>query len=540
MPLGLLVIAALGFLALGWGEARSDAPTFDEPVYVASGLAAVLDHDLEFNAEHPPLPKALAALPVLLAHPTIPHYASCKGNDERTCTTQFVQAQLAAGSLRRVTFASRLVPLAETVAVAFVLYLLATELFGAWAGALAGGLWLASPLTLGIGHLDGTDIPFALTVALSCWTLARWLRLRDRRALIWTGVALALTAGVSISGALVVLAALAVVLAVTWKSGRREALTQAAWLAGVTWVGVWVPYVILNPTVAWPPYVIAPKPFLDGVIYLATYNASHIPGYLAGVAYTGSRWWFWPVGLVIKYPAPILLLLVAGAVALFRTERATRRRALLAIGLPAVVLAVFTVASPLNIGIRLLLPVMALWSAAAACLVPVTAGLKIGWRRAVTAATTVLLAAGAAATIGSRPNSIAWTAWPFTPAYTEVTDSNVDWGQGLYALQAWSEGKQPWVAYFGPRGVTLAEVPGAKPLASTPPSEITGWVAVSASALTSSNRAELGWLRNYCPVHVLAGSVLVYYFAQPPEVAPAPARPADPCPGPQSHRVSRD
>jgi len=35
----MLAVVA-GFLALGLAEAWADAPTFDEPVYVSSGLAA--------------------------------------------------------------------------------------------------------------------------------------------------------------------------------------------------------------------------------------------------------------------------------------------------------------------------------------------------------------------------------------------------------------------------------------------------------------------------------------------------------------------
>ena len=63
--LGLVLLAAC-FLGLGLAEAWSDSPTFDEPVYVAAGLAEVLHHDVTFNDEHPPLAKVLAVLPVLL------------------------------------------------------------------------------------------------------------------------------------------------------------------------------------------------------------------------------------------------------------------------------------------------------------------------------------------------------------------------------------------------------------------------------------------------------------------------------------------
>ena len=145
-----------GFLALGVVEARADAPTFDEPVYVSAGLAAVLHHDVTLNDEHPPLPKVLAALPVLVTHPVVPANGRWSGNDEESYGAHFIAAQLAAGKLRSVTFASRLVPLAETAGVAFALFAVASELSGPLAGVLAGMLWLASPLVLGLGHLDGT------------------------------------------------------------------------------------------------------------------------------------------------------------------------------------------------------------------------------------------------------------------------------------------------------------------------------------------------------------------------------------------------
>ena len=177
LPLVVLAVMAAGFLALGVAEARADAPTFDEPVYVSAGLAAVLHHDVTLNDEHPPLPKVLAVLPVLFMHPVVPANGRWSGNDEERYGARFVAAQLAAGKLRSVTFASRLVPLAETAGVAFVLFAVASELSGPVAGALAGMLWLASPFVLGIGHLDGTDVPFALGASLSSWALVRWLRL---------------------------------------------------------------------------------------------------------------------------------------------------------------------------------------------------------------------------------------------------------------------------------------------------------------------------------------------------------------------------
>jgi len=102
----------------------------------------------------------------------------------------------------------------------------------------------------------------------------------------------------------------------------------------------------------------------------------------------------------------------------------------------------------------------------------------------------------------------------------------------------------PWVSYFGPRGLTVTAVPGARSLLAAPPDRVSGWVAVSATAINSADRSQLAWLRSYCPVSVLAGSVLVFRFAQPPGPAPAPApgrpaRPARACAGPWSVRPNQ-
>ena len=201
--------------------------------------------------------------------------------------------------------------------------------------------------------------------------------------------------------------------------------------------------------------------------------------------------------------------------------------------IPAVLLTGFTITMPRDIGLRYLLPVIALWAAAAGALVPAAGSLSRRLQRVTGVALTVLLASAILATAGSFPGSLAWTAWPFRPAYAMVTDSNVDWGQGLYALRSWSAWRHSWVAYFGPRGLGTATAPGARPLLGTAPARVSGWVAVSATALTSADRPALGWLRSYCPVGLLAGSILIYHFREPPTASrQAPSRLGRALPGP--------
>ncbi len=540
LPLVVLAVMAAGFLALGVAEARADAPTFDEPVYVSAGLAAVLHHDVTLNDEHPPLPKVLAVLPVLVTHPVVPANGRWSGNDEESYGARFIAAQLAAGKLGSVTFSSRLVPLAETVGVAFVLFAVASELSGPVAGVLAGLLWLASPLVLGIGHLDGTDVPFALGASLSSWALVLWLRLRDRRTLIWLGFALAVAAETQVTGLLVVGSGLAVVIGAEWRSGVMRALRRAALAGLIVWASVWAVYVVLDPAMLSQVPLLVPRPYLDGIGYLAGHDTTGSSGYIAGIAYAGGRWWYWPLSLVIKWPGAALVLLVAGVLGCLRLPSDLRRRAGLAVVLPATLITGFTLTTPKDVGVRYLLPALALWAAAAASGLVAVLGAPTGaWRKRLAGtAVAVMLGAAVVSTAGSFPRSIAWTAWPFRPGYAMVTDSNLDWGQGLYALQSWSTSRDPWVAYFGPRGIATADILGARPLLGTAPTRVDGWVAASVTALNSANRSSLNWLRAWCPVGILAGTILVYHFSRPPASTSAqgrpPPRPAPLCPGPWS------
>jgi len=539
LPLAVLAVMTAGFVALGVAEARADAPTFDEPVYVSAGLAAVLHHDVTLNDEHPPLPKVLAVLPVLFTHPVVPANGRWSGNDEQSYGARFVAAQLAAGKLRSVTFASRLVPLAETAGVTFVLFAVANELSGPVAGVLAGILWLASPLVLGIGHLDGTDVPFALGASLSSWALVRWLRVRDTRTLMWLGFALAAAAETQVTGLLVVGSGLAVIVGAEWRSGVMRALRQAALAGLIVWASVWAVYLVLDPAMLSQLPLLVPRPYLDGIGYLSVHDTTGSSAYIAGIAYTGGRWWYWPLSLAIKWPAAALLLLVTGVLGCLRLPPDLRRRVGLAVVLPAALITGFTLTTPKDVGVRYLLPALALWAAAAASgLVAVLGTATRAWRRRLAGtAVAVMLGAAVVSTAGSFPRSIAWTAWPFRPGYAMVTDSDLDWGQGLYALWSWSAGRNPWLAYFGPRGISTADIPGARPLLGTAPTRVDGWVAVSVTALNSANRSSLGWLRAWCPVGILDGTILVYHFSRPPVSTSGqepPSRPAPLCPAPWS------
>jgi hypothetical protein len=242
--------------------------------------------------------------------------------------------------------------------------------------------------------------------------------------------------------------------------------------------------------------------------------------------------------LAVKLPTAVLVLLVGGTVALVglvragRVGRSTWHHTLIAVALPAVILFVVELPNPRTLGVRYLLPSLALWMVVAS---PIA--LVIGRRLAAGALATVLGLAAVTAVL-SFPHSLSSTAAPFRPGYRVATDSNVDWGQDFTLLTNWSPSHHPYVAYFGPRGITARDVPGARALVGIPPRTLLGWVAVSASDLTSADRDSLAWLRGYCPVGTLGGTILLYHFTTAPTSAAGPPAPAPLCAGRASHRVS--
>jgi hypothetical protein len=138
---------------------------------------------------------------------------------------------------------------------------------------------------------------------------------------------------------------------------------------------------------------------------------------------------------------------------------------------------------------------------------------------------------------GSVPHALAWTAPPFRPGYQVVSESNLDWGQDGYRLAEWMEGRTGHLSFFGSASV-VDGVPGFGPLLGTRPEDVRGWVVVSASNLTTHYRDELAWLRKYCPVGTIGGTVLLYRFEEAPTRRPGPERPATECDKGVSHAVT--
>lgn len=543
---GLLLVL---FVVLGLDHARRDAPAVDEVVDLTAGLVALEHRDLRMNPEHGLVPHVGSAiLPVLLADPVVPRTAAYEEGDWFDHTADVIEANRRDGRLDDVVFWYRVAPILVGAGTAVLVKRLAGHLFGVWAGFVAGGLWLTSPYVLGVAHLGTLDVWYAASLVLIALAARRVWTSPSPGSVLVLGCSVGLAALVRHQGMGLVIPAF-VLVALRFRGDHRR-LTAPAMVLVLPILVVWVAYRGVDPTpvdgapgerfeqliesaaAAGPAERLAmaaplPEEWRAGAGYLVLTSEPR-PAYVVGSHWVGGRPWYLVVNALVKLPLSTTVLVLAGAVAFLR-RRVDRRAAAVslavAFGLDAVLLHV----QPLNLGLRLALPLLAMACVVAGAAVHAASG------RIRLVLLSVLGVVQLASFVSAHPTSLAWTPPPFTDGYRFLSDSSIDLGQGTDALRE-RHRRHPLtaVSVLQPRGV--ANVGGLPRIEDVDPSRLTGEVAVGATELTVFAHEELSWLRAYCPVEVVEGSILVYRFERPPDVSPGPTMPRPPCDRPWSTR----
>ena len=557
-PVALRLVTALSvpFVVLALIQAWRDSPTWDEGIYLASGVTALTERELRINLEHPPLSKVLVAVPALAAGAVRLDDESFGRGAQFTYSGRFMEAQIASGRMRTIVFAARLVAIALSVAVGFAVYALAAGWWGRAAGVAAAALWFLNPFTLGMGHAVNIDVPFTLVVLLTLLALRHAVRARTLTSVLLVGVACGVALLVRMTGLIVAPIVAVTLTAAAWPTRRWRALGDGALVLFVAWACVWGGIRALAPSPS-PGPVLAemevltagapadvptaghllmsipwPHEYATGIGYLARVSTPPAPAFVLGHAYDGRLWWYWPASFLVKFPLTTVVAIAAGALRWRREPREHVREAIVVLVPVAVALTAFTLSQPRTIGLRYLLPVIAIMFVAAGPAV------RLWERTSGRVILAVIAAVQVIALVNAHPHALAWTTPPFRPAYRYVADANLDWNQDFYLLQAWAPGRDPYVAYSGPGGLGIDDVPGGRGLGDVPVQTVRGWVAVFASLLTTYQRDNLAWLRKYCPVGTLGGSILLYRFDEAPDPTPGPVAPAPPCAEPPSRVVT--
>lgn len=558
---GLLLAAlSLLFTVLAMHQAWNDSITVDEAIYHATGLAVLHEREAVMNYEAPVVPKALHALPMLLGGVDVPLEGVWREAADGAgpplafgvFAREFVEAQERGGDLQRAVFLGRLVPILESIATAIALHVLGTRLAGRAVGVAAAGLWLTTPLVVGLGHLNALDVTFTAVFAWTAVALERYLRSPSMVSAVILGAALGGALLVRHTGALLLVAIL-VAIAVGARHLGRAAIGHAGAVVLVAWALIWVGMAVVTPadlsgvdvdvpgdrsavaeiTSRVVQAVPLPATYQAGFEVQATVGDEPSPGYLLGSTWDGSRWWYWPGSMLVKLPISFLVVVILAPWAWRRAEAGRRRRAALVLGVPVALLVLFLLPFPKPVGIRYLLPALALMTVAGAAAV-----IELARRRAGRLAFVVLALVQVGSLVESLPHSLAWTAPPFRPGWAVVSESNLDWGQDVGRLAQWMGDRHVYAAPFGGAAVEVETMPGYESLLTTPVERVRGWVAVNATVLTTYERRSLSWLRAYCHVDDIGGTILLYRFEQPPDDEPGPTVPVGRCKGQWSERAA--
>jgi hypothetical protein len=188
---GILAI----ILIVSIGVALGDAAIMDEVAHIPSGYSYVKYHDYRLNPEHPPLLKDLTGIPLQFLNVTFP-------TDEKFWTTD-ANGQWDAGSrflyfpgndTEAIVFWSRLPIILIALALGFMIFKWAKELFGTKAGLLALVLYAFDPNILGHNHYVTTDLGIAAFCVFAFYFFTKYLKNPTWKTIILAGVFLGLAA----------------------------------------------------------------------------------------------------------------------------------------------------------------------------------------------------------------------------------------------------------------------------------------------------------------------------------------------------------
>jgi 4-amino-4-deoxy-L-arabinose transferase-like glycosyltransferase len=525
IPIFLLLIFALQCI---W-FIRTQSLTFDEPVHIAEGLAAWRHGRFEQYNDHPPLARLLCTLPLL----------NSKWQVEVEQLPDSFQIARIVPDPESLAWRARSMNVPLGLLLGVLIWWETRGQFSTKAANFALALFVFTPSLIAHFSLATTDGAAALLIFAAALLVRRYRVNPSWRATAITGTVLGLMLLAKFSTLPMFLLAIALLLVLDreriainplqWNWAKCAATIVIALL--VIWAGYFFHVsrltirggVLTATHPHWNSALVKPTrsglnlsipvpagEYVAGFRDLVFHNAHGQRAFFLGqVSLRGGWKSYYPVTILLKWPLLLLVSSLAGLIVGVRRAIRFRPGSWIAFLFPALY---FTLAlfSHFNIGERHILP-----------LYPFALLLAAGFadwllsKRAGTLVMGCILVLNAADCLRYAPGWLSYMNPLVRPArsYRLLSDSNLDWGQGLLALRAYQQqhpGERISLAYFGS---VDPQIYGIRAQKLEENGHLSGTVVVSATALSGqylNNPTSYHWLLQYKPKQILDHSMYVF------------------------------
>jgi 4-amino-4-deoxy-L-arabinose transferase-like glycosyltransferase len=519
--LTLFVLQSLWFI-------KTQSLTYDEPGHIIAGLEAWQHGRFETWTDHPPLGRFWLMLPIARAHVEITQQPLARG---------YLVTAMQPGP-EWLAWHTRPMNTLLGVALGLTLWFAARRLFSEGAANIALALFAFTPSLIANFSVTTTDGIGALFVFLTTCQVVSWRRNPNRTQTVLMGLVLGGLLLAKLYTPPEMLLALALML-VLRRDGGLNSLRSLNWKPALAALGIavltfWAGYLFhvshlrvgdgevvasfpnratktwATKTKARLTLLIPAGEYVEGFREVALSNHRGRATWFLGKIYPkGGPKIYYPVAIALKWPTVLLLLffisLIIGVRKTCRSPGDT-----LITSLFGLVFLAFALQSKFAIGERHILPLYPF-------ALLIAGGLWEHARKHRAAAALVVLALclNAADCLRYAPGYLAYFNVFVKPenSWRLLTDSNLDWGQGLLALRAY-EAQHPSetlrLAYFGSVDPKLY---GIKAAPLEPNGPISGMVAAGASCLSGQlldDPDAYRWLWSYQPRQVLDHSIWLF------------------------------
>ncbi|HLC44126.1 MAG TPA: glycosyltransferase family 39 protein [Patescibacteria group bacterium] len=556
----LMFLMAL-FSSYGAFGDPGDSAIVDEVAHIPSGYTYLKDNDYRLNPEHPPLAKALAAVPLVLNKNIVGPEKSLSWDGIGQWEAGWYMLYQTSNDPKTILDLSRLPMMLLMIALGLFIFKWAKELFGRKTALVVLLLYAFYPDVLAHGRLVTTDIAAAFGFVIATYYFDKAISKLTWRAIIYAALALALAQLLKFSAVLLFPIFFILIMIKAIQDRGKDGFWSKLWFyfKPFLWISifsilfVWVAYIpfvfktpagieheLIEINLTSDPHTLLFRSVLHylennailralGHYILGIFmvigrvgggNKTFILGHLSDKSIS----WFFPVAWLLKTPISIILLVFSSLLGLVLSwPKEKNRKWLLAVILvPIIFYWGMTLKGQLNIGIRHLMPTIPFVLLLIGYFIHPIINSEKKIRQKIIVGLLIIFMVGS--TLYNYPNFIAYFN-EFTPKdqrYQRLVDSSLDWGQDLLRLKKYIDDnniKSIKVDYFG----------GSVPSYYIPQSiewhanygPTSGWLAVSATFYQSSKlvgrqegKWSYDWLDSYKPEAIIGGSILVFNIPQ--------------------------